>query len=296
MNTKAPLICIVGQTATGKSTLALRIAKEWGGEIICADSWTVRKEMDIGSAKPTMHDRSIVPHHLLDIVGPDENFNAAIFKDLAQKTIDDILSRGKIPILVGGTGLYIDSVIYNYSFANIGDKEARKELDSLSIAALLNKIENEGIDIGDVDTRNKRRLVRLIETNGTKPTKQNIREHTMILGMRMPKEKIINQIEKRVDLMLQEGLEKEVKNLAEKYGWESEGMKGIGYSQWREYFLGHENISQVRQNIIQATIGLSKRQKTWFQRNKSIQWFDAPVKWTNIVELVTTFLSTDIPI
>jgi tRNA dimethylallyltransferase len=294
MKKQVSLICIVGQTATGKSSLALRIAQQWNGEIICADSWTTRRGVDIGSAKPSVSDQMLVPHHLLDVVGPDEDFNAALFKDLANEAITDIASRGKLPIMVGGTGLYIDSVIYDYSFSTVGDRQNREVLNTLSLPQLLQKIDDLELELGEVDTRNKRRLIRLIETNGAQPTKKDLRNQTLLLGMRADNEELKQRITHRLDEMLAAGLENEVRELSERYGWDCEALKGISYAQWREYFLGSENHDQVRQKIIQATMNLAKRQNTWFRRNKSIHWLDTPVKWQQVVDLVTTFLHNDI--
>jgi tRNA dimethylallyltransferase len=288
------LICVVGQTATGKSSLALRTAQQWNGEIICADSWTIRREVNVGTAKPSTEEQKLVPYHLLDIVGPEEDFNAALFKNLANEAIADIASRGKLPIMVGGTGLYIDSVIYDYSFATIGNRHERELLDTLTLPQLLQKIDDLSIETGDVDMRNKRRLVRLIETNGARPTKKNLRNQTLLLGLRTDSNELKKRIADRLDDMLAAGLEDEVRQLSECYGWDCEALKGIGYAQWQEYFLGSENLEQVRQKIIQATNNLAKRQHTWFQRNKSIHWLSKPVKWPEVVDLVTTFLSNDI--
>jgi tRNA dimethylallyltransferase len=154
------LVVIVGETASGKSALALKLARKFNGEIIAADSWTVRRGADIGTAKPTPEERALVPHHLLDVVGPDNDFTAAVFKDLANEAIKDISGRGKLPIMVGGTGLYIDGVIYDYNFLPAGDRTAREEFNNLSVKELLSRIDEMGIDPGDVDKRNKRRLIR----------------------------------------------------------------------------------------------------------------------------------------
>src|SRR5579859_3941326 len=165
MTTKnPPLLAVVGPTASGKSSLALRLAQQFDGEIICADSWTVRRELNIGTAKPTAAERAAVRHHLLDIVSPDEDFTAAVFKRLANAAITDISARGKLPILVGGTGLYVDGVLYDYGFLPAGDRGDRRALNDMSIEQLLQKIAEAGIGLGDVDTRNKRRLIRLLET------------------------------------------------------------------------------------------------------------------------------------
>jgi tRNA dimethylallyltransferase len=284
------LIVIVGETASGKSDLALKLAKEFNGEIICADSWTVRKGVDIGTAKPSSEDRALVPHHLLDVVEPCGDFTAAVFKRLANEAITDISNRGKLPILAGGTGLYIDGVIYDFGFLAAGDRTAREELNKLTNGELLNKIEKMSINLGDVDIRNKRRLIRLIETDGAVPARQNLRSGTLLLGLETDRDELRGRITKRVDVMLAAGLEREVAGLAERYGWDCEALKGIGYAQWKGSFEGTQTLLETRQKIIKATLDLAKRQRTWFKRNKSIQWFSAPVNWSEVVDTVTTFL------
>lgn len=285
-----PLIVLVGETASGKTELAIRIAEQCNGEIICADSWTVRREANIGTAKPTAHDQARVPHHLLDVAGPDEDFTAAVFKTMANQAIQDIANRGKVPILVGGTGLYIDGVIYDYGFLPEGDRQARQELNALTNDELLERIAAAGIELGDVDIRNKRRLIRLLETNGAQATRQPLRANTLLLGIRTNRDTLEERVTQRTDAMLAAGLEDEVAGIAERYGWDCEALKGISYAQWRDYFLGTDSRSDVRQKIIKATLDLAKRQRTWFKRNKSIQWFDTPVKSTDVVACVTTFL------
>jgi len=286
------LVVVVGETASGKSELALRSAKEFDGEIVCADSWTVRKKVDIGTAKPSAAERTEVPHHLLDVVEPCEDFTAAVFKRLANKAIQDISDRGKLPILAGGTGLYVDGVIYDFSFLPAGDQAARQALNKLSVWQLLERIKEQGIELGDVDVRNKRRLIRLLETEGAVPTKQKLRPNTLILGLKTDREVLKERVSKRVDAMLAAGLETEVRDLAEHYGWNCEALKGVGYAQWQGYFNGSQTLPETRQKIIKATLDLAKRQRTWFKRNKSIQWISTPVKWPTVVDTVTTFLST----
>jgi tRNA dimethylallyltransferase len=289
--TTSPLLVIVGPTASGKSALALELARHLNGEIICADSWTVRRKLNIGTAKPSIADQALVPHHLLDLAEPNEDFTAAVFKRLALSAIDDISSRGKLPIIVGGTGLYIDGVIYDFGFLPKGDRSARLALNELSVEALIRKINDLRLDLGDIDPRNKRRLIRLIETKGAKPTKRDLRPNSLLAGIKVDSAELNNQIEKRVDVMIANGLEMEVAGLAERYGWDCEGLKGVGYSQWHNYFQGEQTLEQTRQMIIKATKGLSKRQNTWFKRNKSIHWFTTPVNWQDIAELFTTQLS-----
>lgn len=287
-----PLLVIIGETASGKSELAMQLAEQFNGELICADSWTVRREVNIGTAKPSAEDQATVPHHLLDVVGPDEDFTAAVFKRLANQAIDDIFSRGKLPILVGGTGLYIDGVLYDYGFLPAGDRSDREKLNKLNIQELLSRIKELGIELGDIDARNKRRLIRLIETNGERPKKQELRPNTLVIGLKVDHDELKQRIIARTDAMLAAGLERETKQLYEQYDWNCEALKGVGYAQWRGYFEGAQTMAETRDKIIKATLDLAKRQRTWFKRNKSVQWLDTPVNWQSVVDTVTTFLET----
>ena len=286
----APLLVIVGETASGKSALALELAQILNGELICADSWTVRREVNIGTAKPTAAEIALVRHHVLDVAGPDEDFTAAVFKRLANEAIEDITKRGKLPILVGGTGLYIDGVIYDFGFLAEGDRTEREVFNVISNEQLLAIIAERGIELGDVDRGNKRRLIRLIETNGAKPTKQNLQPNTLLIGMKVERDVLHKRIEKRVDAMIAGGLEAEVAGLAQRYGWDCEALKGVGYAQWKGHFLDTQSHEETRAKIIKATLDLAKRQRTWFKRNKSIHWFNTPVKSTHVAEFVTTSL------
>ncbi len=287
-----PLVVIVGETASGKSRLAVNLCQRINGEIICADSWTVRKGVDIGTDKPSAKDKKLIPHHLLDIIEPYEDFTAAVYKKLANKAIDEISSRGKIAVMVGGSGLYIDSVIYSYGFLSPGNPKMRQELNKLSINKLLNKIDDLKISIPEnIDTSNKRRLIRLIESGGTLPKKGSLRDNTLVVGIKLSPNELKNSIEKRVEIMIEKGLENEVGTLSEQYGWECEALKGVGYKQWQRYFEGSQTLEETRQQIISATNNLAKKQRTWFKRNKSIQWFKQPIKIDEIVDLVTTDLT-----
>ena len=287
-----PLVCIVGETASGKSALGLRLARQFNGEIICADSMTVRKGVDIGSAKPTTAEQALVPHHLLDVVEPCESFTAAQFKELTERAIKDIQGRGKLPILVGGTGLYVDSVLFDYEFRAVGDENLRAELNELELPELQTRAEQLGLDLSSVDTRNKRRVIRLIETKGVRAERQPLRTNTVVLGLQIERDVLKQRIAKRVDKMMEAGLEAEVRGLVKRSGWDCEALKGVGYAQWQEYFLGAKSLTETRQEIIKATTNLAKRQRTWFKRNKSIHWLSNPLEWLEIVELVTTNLNT----
>jgi tRNA dimethylallyltransferase len=267
-----PLIVIVGETASGKSALAMQIAKKFNGELISADSWTVYPGFNIGTAKPTPKEQTEIKHHLIDVANPHVGFSAAIYKDMAKSAIAEVAAHGKLPILVGGTGLYVDSVIYDYGFLPKSSENLRAELNNKSLNELLEQANENNINLDDVDTRNKRRVIRAIETNGQKPLKADLRENTLVIGVKRDAEHLLDRITKRVDAMLAAGLENEVSELYGLYGWESEPMKGIGYREWREYFEGTQDLETTRQKIIRASLGLAKRQRTWFKRNQNIQW------------------------
>jgi len=283
-----PLIAIVGETASGKSALALELAQKFNGEIICADSWTVYKGFDIGTAKPSARERALVPHHLLDVADPVEGFSAPMFQRLTNQVVTEVTSRMRLPILVGGTGLYIDSVLFDYGFLPPHDLNLRAELNLKSLDELLARADELELDTSTIDVRNKRRVIRLIENNGVLPTRRELRENTLVLGMQVPRDALQSRIAKRVDAMLTAGLEHEVSMLAERYGWDVEAMKGIGYREWREYFLGEQSLGETRARIIKSTMDLAKRQRTWFKHNSSIHWVDDRCYAEDIV---TTFLN-----
>lgn len=281
-----PLVAVVGETASGKSALALRIAETFGGEIIGADSWTVYQDFTIGTAKPSEAERQRVRHHLFDIADPRGGFNAALYKQKALETIAGVESRDHLPVLVGGTGLYIDSVLYDYDFMEPGDPVERSRRSMLSISELLEEAAARDIDLSSIDTRNKRRIIRALETNGQQPAKKELREHTLVLALRVDKDVLDERITKRVDAMLKAGLEQEVGLLAEKYGWDVEPMKGIGYAEWRDYFVGSQDLSTTRQRVIINTRKLAKRQRTWFKRNNSIHWVSSPEEAIDAVKTI----------
>lgn len=285
---QTPLIVIVGETASGKSALAMRLAKHFDGEIIAADSWTVYKDFNIGTAKPTPQEQVEIPHHLLDVADPKAGFSAPQFKRLAEQAIHDVSARGKLPFLVGGTGLYVDSVIYDYQFLPGSSPAQREQLNALSLHDLHQQAEAMGLDTTGIDMRNKRRVIRLIETNGARPTKEPLRPNTLVLGMRLEREHLRGRVTARVEHMFEQGLEQEVKELAGKYGWEAEPMKGIGYREFYDYFNGTQSLELTKERIVAATMGLAKRQRTWFKRNEDIVY---PCNFEEAVELTTTFLN-----
>jgi tRNA dimethylallyltransferase len=292
---KPPLLVIVGETASGKSALALALAEQFNGELICSDSWTVYKDFDIGTAKPSAAEQQRIKHHLLDIADPAVGFSAVEFQKRAQAVIDDISGRGKLPIMVGGTGLYIDSVLYGYQFLPAPATGVREALEAQTLEELVRKAEAMGLDTTGIDLRNKRRVIRLIENNGVRPTRGTIHDNTLVLGIAVDREHLRERITRRVDAMLAAGLEDEVKRLAGRYGWDAEPMKGIGYREWQLYFEGEDaqtkqSLEQTRERIISASMGLAKRQRTWFKRNDCIHWLQLPNTETTAVAYTTTFL------
>ena len=289
MSKVRPLIVIVGETASGKSNLSLYLAQQYNGEIINADAWNVYKEMNIGTAKPSLSEMGEVEHHLIDIVEPDADYTAAQFQRDALSAIDTVHKKNKLPLLVGGNGLYVDSVLFNYSFLPPGKINQRQTLNSKSIPELLKYVEKKGYDTTGIDTRNKRRIIRLIENEGKRPTKSTIRPNTLILGVKLSRSQLRKNIEQRVELMFKKGLRKEVDELVNKYGWEPEAMKGIGYAEFKQYYEGVQSMTQTKQRIVSSTLKLAKRQRTWFKRNQSIQWVDSA---DHAADLVDDFLNT----
>jgi tRNA dimethylallyltransferase len=283
-----PLVIILGETASGKSALGMELAKKFSGEIICADSWTVYKGFDIGTAKPTREDRAEVPHHLLDVADPAEGFSAAVFQRLAKRAIADIAARGKLPIMVGGTGLYIDSILYDYSFLPPSDPGLREELNKLTLDELLVRCEELELDTTGIDLRNKRRIIRLIENDGVRPTKELARSNTLVLGVHRPLDELRERITERIDSMVEQGFVEEVKKLGESYGWDCEPMRAPGYRAFADYVRGAVTLDAAKQRFRQNDLQLAKKQRTWFKRNHSIQWISDR---SSVEDILTTFLN-----
>lgn len=284
-----PLIVIVGETGSGKSELAIRLAKKFNGEVIAADSRTVYKGMDIGTAKVAPAERDGIRHHLLDVVEPDQDFSAAEFKKMAVQAIDQIANGGKLPILAGGSGLYIDSVLYDYKFRT-PPSSAREYLNKKTVTELQLMIQERGLPV-PVNSRNPRHLIRTIETDGLVSVKDELRRNTLIIGLQPDRDELKTRLETRADAMIRAGLVAEVKRLSETYGWEIKPMQAPAYKAFRNYIEGHESLAEAKQKFVRYDLDLAKRQRTWFKRNKSIQWFSTPVNWSTVVAVVTTFLN-----
>jgi len=282
-----PLIVIIGETASGKSALAMELAQKFNGEIICADSRTVYVGMDIGTAKPSIKDQQKVPHFGINISTPVTPVNVADFKKLATGAMAEIASRGHVPIMVGGTGLYIDAVLYDFVFRKVAERKLRDHLGQLSVPELQAELQAEGIALPE-NSQNPRHLMRALETGGQTSERKPLRANTLIIGLEVPRDELKARIARRIDQMLAAGLEAEVRQLAQKYGWDVEPLKTIGYREWREYFEGQVSLEQVKAEIIRSTMAYAKRQRTWFKRNSSIHWVK---EQREVVELVTTFLN-----
>jgi tRNA dimethylallyltransferase len=270
----SPLVAIVGQTASGKSALAMRLAQKYNGEIICADSRTIYKGMDIGTAKPSAANQATVRHHLLDIVEPGQTFTAADFKALANEAIVDIANRGKLPFLVGGTGLYIDSVLFDFEFGK-KDVALRSSLEKMSDPELYAAAKDLGISESQINFQNRRHLTRAIERGGVVNQPKILRPNTLLLGVDVEPGELTVSVHARIQSMLARGLEREVKQLSDKWGWESAGLSAIGYKQWQAYFAGEQTMEDTVELLERLTLQYAKRQRTWFNRNSSLQWINS---------------------
>jgi len=267
----APLIVIVGPTASGKSSLAMSIAERFGGEIICADSRTIYKGMDIGTAKPSKEDQAKIPHWGLDLVEPGEPFSAADFKEYANKKIAEIRSRGNIPLLVGGSGLYINGVIFDYDFQP-AHPELREQLESLTVDELKKYCFENNITLPEND-KNKRYLIRAIERqNGHSTDDNTLIADCIIVGITTEKSTLINRIHARSEQLFELGMVEEASRLGEKYGWESEAMTGNIYRLVHQFIKKELTESELKQKNETSDWRLAKRQLTWFKRNPHIHW------------------------
>ncbi len=270
--TKIPLIVIVGPTASGKTSLAIKLAKKYKGEIICADSRSVYKGMNIGTAKPNQKEQCDVPHWGLDLVEPGEYFSVADFKKYAIEKIDQIRSRGNVPFLVGGTGLYVDSVVFDYKFGPIADIELRTKLQHMEIIELHNYCIKNGIVLPE-NFKNKRYVIRSIERNGIKPEKLvRPMSNSIIVGITTNKDDLYNRIERRAEQLFASGVVEEAMSLSDKYGWDNEAMKSNIYPIIHQYLDSEIDYIEMKKKFVILDQRLAKRQLTWLKRNKFIQW------------------------
>ena len=291
----SPLVVVTGPTASGKSALAMEIAKKYNGELICADSRTVYKGMDIGTAKPSAEDREQVRHHLLDVVEPDQSFTAAEFKMLAQKAIDDIVSRGALPIIVGGTGLYIDAVIFDYQFGKAADMQQRQELQAMTVQQLQQLCLERGCAL-PLNVGNKRQLVRALEIGGLLSQKKKLRPNTLVVAITTQRDILRDRITQRAHAMVAAGVLDEIKQLGQKYGWEGGAMTGNIYRIMHPVVEGILPLGTGLEQVIASDMQLAKRQVTWLKRNPYVVWGNAAQLKTAIEHFVQqNTLSESIP-
>jgi tRNA dimethylallyltransferase len=297
-----PLIVIVGPTASGKTSLAIKIAQEFDGEIISADSRAIYRGMDIGTAKPTGAEQKQVKHWGIDLVEPDERFTVADFQNYANEKIREIRARGKIPILVGGSGLYVDSVVFNYEFGNFSarhpelgsgssknksvwipgqarndarsdfDPVLREKLDKMSITELQNYCESNNILLPE-NSKNKRYLVRAIERqNAPRNNRKQVREDCVIVGIETDPKILRQQIGERIQDMFNNGIEAETEKLIKKYPLTIEAMKSNIYPIVAKLLDGKITRDEAIKLAEIDDWHLAKKQLTWFRRNPAIKW------------------------
>ena len=285
-----PLVVLTGPTAVGKTAISIKFAKSVQGEIISADSMQVYRGMDIGSAKIRREEMNGVPHHLLDILEPDEPFNVIIFQQLAKKAIEEIYDRGHIPILTGGTGFYIQSVLYDISFTEETDTSVRKRLETEAaekgVEYLHAKLaEVDPVTAENIHANNVKRVIRALEfyeLNGYPLSQHNETERQKdspylfrYYVLNELRELLYKRIEQRVDQMLQEGLVAEVEALKEKgCTRDMVSMQGLGYKEILDYLAGICTLDEAVETIKKETRHFAKRQLTWFRREKEVNWIE----------------------
>ena len=227
--------------------------------------------MDIGTAKPSAADRAAVPHYLLDVVNPNERFTAADFKLWASRLVADIGERGKLPIIVGGTGLYVDSFLFNYQFGADVDLEQRTKLQAMNVEELQEICSKNGIEMPQ-NAKNKRHLVRAIELGGVMNQPKVLRPNTLVVGVSLSRDELHSRIQERAHSMFNDGIVAEVKRLAEKYGWDNEAMTANIYSVLKGVIEGSKSEAEALDEFVRSDMSLAKRQLTWFKRNPHIIW------------------------
>lgn len=284
---KPKVVAIVGATASGKTAYSIELAKKINGEIVSADSRLVYKGFDIGTAKPTIDEMDGVPHHMVDIVEPEFEYSAGLYKKQAKDVISQILSRGHIPIVCGGTGLYIDILLKNYDLPEIeANRELRNELTQLDTANLEDMLKILDIDaFTSIDKNDRKKMIRAIEIIKTtnKPLSQtrgmNKSEYNVEwIGKNFDRKTLYERIDKRVDIMIENGLVEETKNLLEKHGRIPNLVNTIGYREILGYIDNQCSLEQAAELLKKNTRNYAKRQLTWFRRNEEIKWDIYPEK------------------
>lgn len=310
--TKPKIIVIVGPTAVGKTSLSIALAKRFDGEIISGDSMQIYKQLDIGTAKATLTERSGIPHYLIDEVSAAENYTVSDFQKRARCLIQEISAKGKVPIIVGGTGLYMESLLYDVSFGGKGENDgifrAEKEAEAAEHGSLYVWEELKKADpiaAENIHVNNVRRVIRALEvlhvTGRPFSASQNEREtkeplyDANIIGLTTDRALLYKRINKRVEEMIDQGLETEARWLVEQGLQEAQAMRGIGYKEWLPYFNGEGTVSSVVESIQQNSRRYAKRQFTWFRnRMKDVEWWnlvERPESEKDLIEEVQQFLN-----
>ncbi|GAA0366258.1 tRNA (adenosine(37)-N6)-dimethylallyltransferase MiaA [Bacillus horti] len=305
---KQPLVSIIGPTSVGKTDLSIHIAKRLQGEIISGDSMQVYKGMDIGTAKVTQEEMQEVPHHLIDILEPNESFSVSDFQSLASEKISEICERGKVPILVGGTGLYVQSITHGFSFAENGNNDIiRKKwndyLEEHGADALYEQIQQRDPEFAKtLHPNNARRVIRaleVLEVTGQSMAQfqgdwQNESPYQLVmLGLTMDREKLYQRINRRVDQMLQDGLIEELQGLLEQgVPLSAQSFQAIGYKEIMPYLKGECTKEEAVDLLKRNTRRFAKRQLTWFRRVSEITWFDVTdlSQWSGTKERITEYV------
>ena len=299
---KEKVIVICGPTASGKTALSIKLAKKINGEIVSCDSMQIYKEMNIGTAKPTKEEMQGIKHYLIDFVSPDERYSVADYKKDAKKAIKEILAKGKTPIIVGGTGLYVDSLIYEIEYQEIEfDENYRKELEKQAeengleeLYERAKKIDSEAIE--KISKNDKKRILRILEIyhatgkNKTEQEKESRKKEVeydyKVYALDWEREKLYERINKRVDMMIEQGLIEEVKKIYQKYEKFPTAMQGLGYKEVVEYLEGKTTKEEMIEKIKQETRRYAKRQLTWFRKNKQTIWLNAQDKIQNNIQII----------
>jgi len=282
------LIAIVGPTAVGKSSLSIHLAQAFGGEIVSADSRQVYRYMDIGTAKPSPEERALVPHHLIDIADPDQDFTLALYQDMASRAIADIQRRGQLALLVGGSGLYIKSIVDGLSIPQVApDAGLRRSLEQRAeregYASLHNELKRvDPASAAGIDSRNVRRVIRALEVYHTTGTPFSLQRRStplfdcLTLGLTTNRDNLYGMIDSRVDRMMQRGLVGEVEGLLEQgYSLDLPAMSGLGYKQIGQYINGDVGLEEAVQRIKYDTHRFARHQYAWFRPgDEAIYWFD----------------------
>lgn len=289
LDSKQKVLVIIGPTAVGKTKLSIELAKRLNGEIISGDSMQIYRGMDIGTAKITMQEMEGIPHYLMDIKDPDESFSVAEFQELVRAKIAEINGRGKLPMIVGGTGLYIQSVIYDYQFSEAPAdetlrtkfEERAKEIGNEALHHELSQIDPKSAS--QIHPNNVRRTIRALEiyyrTGKTMSQTQEVQQpeqlyDTALVGLTMDREKLYDRINLRVELMVEQGLMKEVQKLYDQGLRDCQSIQAIGYKEIYEYLDGHISFNEAIENLKKNSRHYAKRQLTWFRNKMDVQWFD----------------------